>query len=172
MAKEACIGAFVSVEALEKKVLSELKEMIEKYLDTDELERRVAFSDKIDARIRKTRDNAAGYRHKVAKLSKAIKSLYIDKVNGLIAENDFIALSKEFSAEKKRFESLVSLTNEELSVLECKQGLANDRRQMLAAYTALDKLRREHVEQFVDRIVIGKRDPETKRLPIEIHWNF
>ena len=75
MTTEACIGAFVSVEALEQKVLSELKERTEKHLDSE-------------------------------------------------------------------------------------------------TYSAPDKLTRAHVEQFVDKIIVGRRDPETKLLPVEVHWNF
>ena len=33
-------------------------------------------------------------------------------------------------------------------------------------------LDREIVDKLIDYILVGKKDPVTKNVPIEIHWNF
>jgi hypothetical protein len=43
--KDAFIGSFISVNRLEQAVLSELRRLADEYLDKDELERSVEFSD-------------------------------------------------------------------------------------------------------------------------------
>jgi len=38
--------------------------------------------------------------------------------------------------------------------------------------TNLEHLDRETVEKLIDYILVGKKDPVTKEVPVEIHWNF
>lgn len=48
----------------------------------------------------------------------------------------------------------------------------DNRRQLIEQYTNLEHLDREIVEILIDYILVGKKDPVTKNVPIEIHWNF
>ena len=43
VAKDACIGSFISVKKLEQAVISELNKLSQEYLDKDELEQNVEF---------------------------------------------------------------------------------------------------------------------------------
>ncbi len=47
-----------------------------------------------------------------------------------------------------------------------------NRRQLIEQYTNLEHLDRETVETLIDYILVGKRIPGTRNVPIEIHWNF
>ena len=44
VAKDACIGSFISVDKLEKAVIDELNKLSAEYLDKDELEQNVQFT--------------------------------------------------------------------------------------------------------------------------------
>lgn len=44
VAKDACIGSFISVDKLEKAVIDELNKLSTEYLDKDELEQNVQFN--------------------------------------------------------------------------------------------------------------------------------
>ena len=171
-ARDACIGSFVSVEALEQNVLHELKQLNENYLDQDALEAKVEFNDKIDQSIAKKQDEATQYQKKIEEYTKLVKTLYVDKVKGIITEQDFIEFSRDFSKEKERLESALKRVAEEIETLSRKKQTARNRRQMIDEYVNLDKLTRAHVEELIDAVLIGKRDPDTKELPVEIHWNF
>ena len=48
----------------------------------------------------------------------------------------------------------------------------DNRRQLIEQYTNLEHLDREIVEILIDYILVGKKDPVTKNVRIEIHWNF
>jgi len=43
---------------------------------------------------------------------------------------------------------------------------------MIEQYINIIKLNREIVEKLIDCIYVGRKDPKTKQIPIEIHWNF
>ena len=98
--------------------------------------------------------------------------LYLDKVKGILSENDFLNLSKDFTNDRERLEKLVIETQKQLDVIERKIQTGDNRRQLIEQYTNLEHLDRETVETLIDYILVGKRIPGTRNVPIEIHWNF
>ena len=95
-----------------------------------------------------------------------------NKVKGILSENDFLNLSKDFTNDRERLEKLVIETQKQLDVIERKIQTGDNRRQLIEQYTNLEHLDREIVEILIDYILVGKKDPVTKNVPIEIHWNF
>lgn len=171
-AKNACTGAFISVEALEKAVIAELRTLMTKYLDKDDLERQVNLKNDLNKRREKIQEEMATFEKKVAEYAKGVKDLYLDKVKGIISENDFLLFSKDFYDEKDRFEVLVSESREQLEALDRKIQTSMNRSEMIEEYTDITSLNREMVGKLIDFISVGKRDTETKQIPIEINWNF
>ena len=96
----------------------------------------------------------------------------MDKVKGLITESDFVELSKDFTTQKERLESIVLDGEKQLVEIEEKISVGDNRRELIERYTNLEHLNREIVETLIDYISIGKRIPGTRDVPIEIHWNF
>ncbi len=68
----------------------------------------------------------------------------------------------------------------EAQVLECQKQIAEidvkiavgDNRELIEKYVKVEHLTREMVEILIDKIMVGKRIPGTRNIPIEIHWNF
>ena len=114
----------------------------------------------------------AAYQKKIAEYTKGIRELYLDKVKGILSELDYLDLSKDFSTQKERLEKLVIDTQKQLDVIERKMLIGDNRRQLIEQYTNLEHLDRETVEKLIDYVLVGKKDPVTKEVPIEIHWNF
>ena len=114
----------------------------------------------------------ATYQKKIEEDAKVIRELYLDKVKGILSENDFLNLSKDFTNDRERLEKLVIETQKQLDVIERKIQTGDNRRQLIEQYTNLEHLDRETVETLIDYILVGKRIPGTRNVPIEIHWNF
>ena len=112
------------------------------------------------------------YEKKIGEYTKGIRELYLDKVKGILSEQDYLDLSKDFVTQKERLEKLVADTQKQLDTLERKMEDGDNRRQLIEQYTNLEHLDREIVEKLIDYILVGKKDPVTKEVPIEIHWNF
>ena len=172
IAKDACIGAFISVDKLERIVIDELNRLSSEYLNQDELERGIEFSDSIRSQKQRLLSDFAIWRKKIDECTKAIRDLYLDKVKGILSELDFISLTKEFSSEKSHLEQHVKEGQERLEELEARIMAGDNRRELIERYTNLTHLTREMVEVLIDYIVIGKRQPGEKSPPVEIHWNF
>lgn len=172
VAKDACIGSFISVDKLEQLVIDELNRLAAEYLDKDELEQNIEFCDNLQEQKKRLLSDIAVYEKKVAEYSKGIRELYMDKVKGLISESDYVEMSKEFTIDRDRLERVIADGQKQLSEIEEKIAVGDNRRELIEQYTNLEYLTREIVEILIDYISVGKRIPGTRDVPIEIHWNF
>ena len=172
VAKDACIGSFISVDKLEQMVIDELNRLSKEYLNKDELERKIEFAGNLQAQKDSILKNIASYEKRVAELSKGIRELYMDKVKGLISAEDYAEMSKDFIGDRDRLEKLISDGRRQIEEVDVKIEVGDNRREIIERYTNLKHLNREMVEILIDYISVGKRIPKTKDVPIEIHWNF
>ena len=172
VAKDACIGSFISVEKLEQIVLAELNRLSSEYLDKDELERNIQFCGNLQAQKRQLQASLTAYEKKIDEYAKGIRELYLDKVKGVITERDFLDMSKEFSAEKERLEHLVEGSQRQIAELDSRIEAGDNRKAIVEQYANLEHLTREMVEALIDYISVGKRESGAKYPPVEIHWNF
>ena len=172
VAKDACIGSFISVDRLERMVIDELNRLAAEYLDKDELEQNVEFCDNLQGQKARLLSDLAIYQKKIDEYSKGIRELYMDKVKGLISESDYVDMSKGFTTERGRLEHVIADGEKQLAEIEEKQAAGDNRRERIEQYTNLEHLTREIVETLIDYVSVGKRIPGTRDVPIEIHWNF
>jgi len=172
VAKDACIGSFISVDKLEQAVITELSRLAAEYLDKDELKQNIKFCDNLQEQKSRVLSDIAVYEKKAAEYAKGIRNLYMDKVKGLISEGDFVELSKDFTAEKERLERVAIDSRKQLADIEKKIEAGDNRRELIEQYANLKHLNREIVETLIDYVSVGKRIPGTRNVPVEIHWNF
>ena len=172
ISKNVCQGAFISEEKLERSVIAELNRLSAEYLDMDELERKVQFSADLIERKKALQNEIATYQIKIDQFAKGVRDLYIDKVKGLIDEAEFIDLSKDFKAQKERLEAQVIECEKQITDIDAKIAVGENRHQKIEEYVGVEKLNREMVEILIDKIMVGKRIEGTRNVPIEIYWNF
>lgn len=172
VSRDACVGAFISVERLERLVVGELHRLSDEYLNKDELEQNIELCDNLQGQKNRLRSDLTVYEKKTAEYAKGVRELYMDKVKGLISENDYVSMSKDFIEARDRFERKTADTKRRLSEIEEKQAADGDRRILVEQYTNGHHLTREMVETLIDAIFVGRRIVGTRDVPIEIHWNF
>ena len=105
-------------------------------------------------------------------ISKAIKDTYIDKVNGIISQEQFMEFNESFQVEKANLENLLAEKQKKLLELNNEQEILKSKRQILEKYINVTELSREMVDNLIDYIVVGAKDPITKKKTIEIHWKI
>ena len=171
VSKDACPGAFISVERLERMVVLELNRLLEAYLDQEELERHMQWDTNLQKQKKRILENRNAYEKKIKEYAKAIRNLYLDKGRGILSEEDFLELTREFTLEKRRMAGMLLQTKEQLAEVEARIE-AGDAKELMQQYINVDHLTREMVEKLVDHINVGRRIPGTRTVPVEIHWNF
>ncbi len=172
VSKDACEGAFIAVDKLEQMVLTELNRLTAEYLDKDELARQIEFCTDLQEQKSSLQSEITAYQKRIAEYTKGIRDLYLDKVKGLLSEGDYLDMSRDFTEERKRLELAVADTEKQINAIDARIAAGDNRRELIEQYTNLEHLDRETVEVLIDHITVGKRIPDTRDVPIEIHWNF
>ncbi len=170
VAKDACVGSFVSVASLEQAVIAEFYRLSETYLDHDALRQTMECFPAADEEKARLEAVLSTCRKKTVEYTKCIRELYLDKVKGILSESEYMELSRDFIKEKNRLEQLASGLEAQVDALQ-QDALRNDPRELIEWYTRPERLSREIVEHFIDYIAVGKHMPGGE-IPIEIHWNF
>ena len=65
VAKDACIGSFISVDRLERMVIDEINRLAAEYLDKDELEQNIEFCDNLQGQKARLLSDLTAYQKKV-----------------------------------------------------------------------------------------------------------
>ena len=172
ISKDACVGTFMPVAELEQMVLDELSRLSAKYLDKEELERKIKFATNIQTRRDEVYKAICAYEKRIGECSKGIQDLYKDKIKGLISDIEFTELSEGFRTDRTHLEDMITAAQKELQELDRRLLEGNDRRKLIEQYTNMEHLTREMVEVLIDHIVIHRRNSDTKRIPIISYWNF
>jgi len=170
--KNACIGSFISYIALEREIIKQIHILSKEFLDEGSLEKNIIIDQTHERRKKALEEEISLYQKKVDEYVKALRDTYLDKSKGILSDNDFIQLSNEFSNDKNKIEKLIIEKGKELDEVKKRIQSSDNRREIIEQYTNLENLNREIVEKLIDYVVIGKRDPVTRNVPIEIYWNF
>ncbi len=105
------------------------------------------------------------------KRSQALKTLYLDRVTGVLSEGQFVELNQSFLQEKSRLERRLSVIEEELAErdrFEDQDDLMERARELLK----LETVPRELVVGLVEKIEICEKNPETGQQEVKVAWKF
>ena len=107
----------------------------------------------------------------VEKRNQAIKSMYLDKISGILSEEQFVELNQAFLSEKSQLERRLAQIREELEerVKPIDQISILERAEELLR---LDTIPRELVVALIEKIEVGERDPESGKQEVRITWKF
>lgn len=105
------------------------------------------------------------------KRSQALKTLYLDKVSGIVSEGQFVELNEGFLKEKSWLEQRLGKIDEELERREQPRQQA-DLMERARDLLKLETVPRELVVGLIDRIDIGERNPDTGEQEVKITWKF
>ena len=96
----------------------------------------------------------------------------MDKINGIISQEQFVEFNVSFQREKENLKNLLEERQKKLLELNNEQEALKSKRQILEQYINVTELSREMVDNLIDYIVVGQKDPVTKKKTIEIHWKI
>ena len=163
--KKLCTRHSIRLDHLIDVVSERIRAYVADYYALGELDVQPKQNDHRQA-LMKERKNAAA---QMEKLSGALKSLYLDKVSGLLDESQFVELNQSFLAEKSRLERRVAQIDVELAEQEKPQ---NDLMSRAKELLKLETIPRELVVLLVEKVEIGEKDKKTGEQEVRIHWKF
>ena len=170
-----CINkSSIRYDVLENIVLEAINKKIEKYYDEVSLSKiktknkKSRFADKIKSLENQKLETIK----KVSETRKYLKSLYEDKVNGIITAEQFKELVNDYNSNESIYNGQIKSIDNEIEFYKKKEIATNDNKKIFSKYKTLESLNRVIIDEFIDKIYIGKLNEETNTRDIQIKWNF
>lgn len=133
-------------------------EMIEKDL----------FKDKINNLLKEQENIIKEFKNK----SSYFQGLYEDLKKGLLDEEQYISLRIKYKDDYSKLEERSKTIENSLLCIQTKQNKMKDRKTLFKKYKQIKKLDIQIINDFIDRIIVGKYDEKTNQRKIHIVWNF
>ena len=164
----------IRYDELANLVLEAINKKIERFYDEEELEN--LDSKKIDSRFKKKIKSLEKQRtdieNKISKTKNYLKNIYEDKVNGVITAEQFKDLITNYNKDEDIYKDQIKSINNEISYYRMKEESAKNNKEIFSKYQKLEELNRVIVDEFIDKVYIGKLNEETNTRDIQIKWNF
>jgi len=165
---------YIRYEVLEDIVLNEVNKMIEKYYNLKNLEenyynKKANIDYEKDIAILKKEKNDID--KKLNKISERFSMLYEDKADGIISATEFVLLKNKYQNDINNFNMRIEAINQEIGEIKEKENDITNEKSVLEKYTHIDKLNRLIIDEFISKILIGRKNENNNR-PIKIFWNF
>ena len=152
--------------------INELLEKCNRIKLKNEFEKEINKMNNKDTKINNLNKEKSNIEKKVNESRLYFKNLYSDKQKGLITDDDFSLLREEYAKDIERYNTrLEEIVSELESLKESKQNSVNVD-SILEKYNHIEELNKPIVEEFVERIYIGKLDKKNKTREIRIEWNL
>jgi len=109
---------------------------------------------------------------KLEQSQKSITILYLDRVNAIITEEEFVELKEHFSASKNLLIEQKGKLDKEIENAKEEASSQKSLNELIEKYKDIDVMTYEIINDFVDFIQVGEINKLTNEQEIIINWNF
>ena len=165
--QKLCTRHSVRLDQLIELVSKRIQHYVHTYYDLDDFD----IQPQKDTRRTALEQEQKSLTAQLEKRSLALKTLYLDKVSGILSDGQFVELNQSFLEEKSRLERRLAQIDAELAASKPPQRRA-DLMAKVQELLKLETVPRELIVMLVEKIEIGERSPESGRQEVRIHWKF
>ena len=166
----------IRMDELETILLNAINDLLNNYYDQNNLKELYQQKDKNNF------DNELKIKALIKEkenLTKAIennknyyRNLFEEKVKGIIEEDMFQLMSKDYFSEIENMMKRIALIDTEIENLKIIKDDKKEADEILKKYKHIKELNKVIIDEFIDKVYIGNYDKTTKTRDIEIEWNF
>ena len=150
-------------------MLNEIQKLYNSYIDDAEIENQLNFIDNSRIQIERISRQIESINKEIAKVQSRFKSLYYDKVDGVITQDEFSVLNEDCKSKENSLQKQLNELNDEIERINQRQAHADNVKDIISEFKNIKKLDRYTVQTLIDYIEIGGN--RANRI-IQIHWNF
>ena len=171
ISNQKCYNQYLNYDKFEIKILNQISEILTKYLSANEFK-----SDEVVKFLINSTSKQSEYEEKIQKLNKQLASvnkknitLYNDKLNGIIEEQDYILFSESLKNERHNIEKSIQEIESEIERLNTVKEpviIEGKIKKIIKKVVKEQKYDKEDLHQLIDYIEIDKDKN------INIHFNF
>jgi hypothetical protein len=158
----------IRIDQLSDIVLGRLNSHIDTLSDDGEVARHLDLSRGLKNKTDAIRTELAELGRRLGEMPDNLKSIYADKVSGLISSEEFLILKRGFQADIDDANLRKSTLERELSVLQAKEIAEGEKLALISKHKHIDTLTRQIINVFVEKIVIGEKTGNERN--VQIYW--
>ncbi len=157
----------ISGLVLEQNILDELNAIIEQYCQAD----KIKFSDIYSEQLRQLEPELSKLNERRNSAEKRLVSMYKDKLDGVISNEDYILFREKLSGEERELSARID--DIKSKIIDCREHIRNNdgKKSVIEEYTHFSKLDRIVADEFIDLVEVGMADNNGER-DIHIHWKL
>ena len=165
----------IRLEVLEEFVLESINNLLEKCnqeMLKKSYEEEIKKKNSNETKINNLNKEKVLVEKKIQECKCYFRTLYEDKLKGVLSLDDFKMLREGYSKDVEVAENRLKEIEDELFEFINKGENQVDVDKILKKYKHIDKLNKFIVDEFIERIYIGKIDKDTNVREIRIVWKF
>jgi site-specific DNA recombinase len=162
---KGCTRHSCSENILDSHVLNDLRQAMLSFVDQDKSIKRAHEEILKKPKVNRTKQELDNAEKRIAEIKKTIKSIYEDKLKGILCEQDFVDLSQNYNKEREILSTKIVQLNKK-KVIE--QQNSCDQRPLKLAHgvLGLTDIPRNALLQLINKIEISENGT------IDIHYEF
>ena len=166
----------IRMDSLEEILLNAINDLLDNYYDKNnlkELYNQRCEQDTDNARtIKALEKEKEELNKKISNNKTYYRNLFEEKVKGVISEDMFQMMSKDYFKEIENMMSRIEVIDNQIKELKVEKKEKNNADNILKKYKHIKELNKTILDEFIEKVYIGEYDKETKTRDIEIEWNF
>ena len=171
VSNQTCYNQYINYDRFEKEVLEKISEIFEEYLNSEAFDNNELLDNLIKSQSNKGRleEKLNQINEQLNVINKKISTLYNDRLNELIEEQDYRMFSENMIKERKKLEELQLSTRKEINEFNKNadnKELQSKLKNIIKKVVEQKELKKEDIQQLVNKIEIDKDKN------VLIHFNF
>lgn len=165
----------IRVEVLDDILINKINERIKKYKD-------LSVMNKINIKEILGNDNSSQKKalliekndieKKINQKDNISQGMYEDLKTGIIDYEEYKVFKENFKNEKNTLVTRLEIVNKQLSELENAEFNFEEAGKIFEKYNSIKEVTREIINEFIEKIIIGEYNPNTKSRDIKIKWKY
>lgn len=170
--KTLCTSHSIRLDLLQGEVTKRLKQHINNYLNDGDIAKEMEAEILINDNIKVFKNELGNIEKQLNQSSYVFKNLYVDKINGVITDEQFVELNLSFKKEKESLYKRKEDIGKRINDLNENVGDINKWIDIIKMYKDFKELTHTIVDKFINYIEIGEKDKKTGEQKVIIHWLF
>ena len=160
----------IRYDKLESIVLENINKLLDKFYDEELLKEKInkKYNEVYKEKIESLENEIVNINRKIDESKNYLQSLYEDKVDDVISTQVFKTLISNYEDNLNKYYKQLNDVNEKINIY--KDNFKSFDEEIISKYKKLDFLNRVVVNEFIDKIYVGKVKDNIRN--IKIKWNF
>lgn len=168
---DICTGVSAKYQIVYDAVFGQFQQFTAQYINEETLDALIEEENSLIQRRTEISGHLADTEQRLRDAELAFENLYMDKVKGVLSEEQFLLLSRSLNESQAMHKKKLLTLRQELDSLCTQMDPGVEKKRAIRKYVDVKELTREAVDEFVDEILVKNTDKKNQKA-VTIKWKF